>query len=135
MSVGQLISAFISLVLAVALIGSFGPSAIPLASIVPLLLVMTPLSLRNACSYAHLPMRFVAGRLLLPFVAVTAFTSLFPAWIARMSIGPEWLSATFSSLSVCLVAVFTAGMIFLNREDRAALSERFVHQMYQKLSP
>lgn len=134
MSVSQLISAIISLVLAIALVGRFGPSAFPLGVIVPLILIMMPVALLNACRYANLPMQFVAGRLLLPFAAIATFTFAFPTWLTKMSIGPEWISATISSLTVCLVAMFTAGTIFLNREDRAVLRERFVHQLFQKAS-
>jgi O-antigen/teichoic acid export membrane protein len=121
MSVGQLISAVLSLVLAVALVGRFGLSAIPLGVIVPLILIMTPVALRNACSYAHLPARFVAGRLLLPFAIITAFTFAFPTWLAQMSFGSEWISTILSPLVICMVAVFTSGVFFLNHDDRKAL--------------
>jgi len=134
MSVGQLSSAIVSLVLAVALVGRFGPSAIPLGFIVPLILIMTPVALRNACSYAHLPLRFVAGRLLVPFAAIAAFAFVFPNWLAKMSLGPEWVSATLSTVAICLAAVFTAGGVFLNREDRKTLRSRLLVWFARKAS-
>ena len=129
MSVGQLVSAAIALLLAVALLPRFGPAAIPLGFLLPLLIIMTPIAVLNARNHAHLPMRFVAGRLLLPFLGITAFAFAFPAWFAGLHIQPEWLSATFSSLSVCLAAAATAGMILLNREDRCMLRERFLKDL------
>lgn len=128
-SLGQLAAAVISLILAVVLVGRFGPSAIPLGAIVPLVAIMAPVALRNACSEAYLPLRFVAGRLLLPFAIVVVFLATFPEWLASFKIGPAWLSEACSSLVVCIVAVVTAIAIFLTRDDRQMLRSRLVSWM------
>ena len=124
LSFGQLGAAVVSLVLAVALVGRFGPSAIPLGAILPLIVLMGPAAVRNAHSEAHLPMRFVIGRLVLPFVGVAAFSIAFPALLERLHLAPELLSAALSSLVICAVAVFVTGAFCLTREDRMSLCNR-----------
>jgi O-antigen/teichoic acid export membrane protein len=125
-SLGQLAAAVISLMLAIALLGRFGPSAIPIAAIVPLIAIMTPLSVRNACNEAHLTVRSVAGRFLLPFALLVAFSAAFPTWLASLSIAPAWLGGIISSSAICAVAVFTGAAVFLTRSDRTALRNRLL---------
>jgi hypothetical protein len=123
-SLGQLAAAVISIMLAIALLGRFGPSAIPIAAIVPLIAIMTPLSVRNACNEAHLTVRSVAGRFLLPFALLVAFSAAFPAWIANLGIAPAWLGGVISSVAICAVAAFTGAAVFLTRSDRMAVRDR-----------
>ncbi len=123
-SVGLLVSAVVSILLTVELVGRYGPSAVPIGAIIPLIAIMTPVALRNACKEAHLPLRFVAARLLLPFAAIATFSAAFPAWLSSLKLGPVWLSATFSSLAVCAVAVFTTAAFSLTRADRQLMRDR-----------
>lgn len=132
MSIGQLISATLSLVLAVVLVGRFGPSAIPLGCIVPLCLIMIPIAVRNASSFAHLPMQFVIVRLLLPFITIAAFTFVFPTWLAKTSLGPGWLNAAISSVTIAVAVGFIVATVFLNKHDRSTLRERLVVQFLRK---
>jgi O-antigen/teichoic acid export membrane protein len=125
-SLGQLATAGISLTLAVALLGHFGPSAIPLGAIVPLIAIMTPLAVRNASSEAYLTLQFVIGRLLIPFVLLIGISVAIPAWITSLSLSPAWLSACISPLATCIFAAFTVGAVFLTRDDRAAVRERTI---------
>jgi len=123
-SLGQLAAAVISLILAIALLGRFGPSAIPIGAIVPLIAIMTPLSVRNACSEAHLTLRSVVGRFLLPFALLVAFSAALPAWLASLSIHPNWLSGAISSVVICAAAVFAGVAVFLTRSDRNDIRNR-----------
>ena len=133
-SLGQLATAVATIIFAIALVRRFGSSAVPLGAIIPLIAIMTPLAVRNACAAAHLPVRFVAGRLLLPFLAVFAFSVLLPSWLARFLLIPAWISAVFSALAVCLITLFAAGAVFLDRDDRGELRARFVAQFSRKHS-
>ncbi|WP_263353000.1 lipopolysaccharide biosynthesis protein [Acidicapsa acidisoli] len=126
-SLGQLATAIISLILAIALLGRMGPSAIPFATIVPLIAIMTPLVVRNARSEAHLTLRYVVGRLLLPFLLLAAFTIAFPAWITSLGITPTWLGAVISAVGTCILAFFTAGSVFLTSDDRNEVRKRLLH--------
>jgi hypothetical protein len=85
---------------------------------------MTPLSVRNACSEAHLTLRSVTGRFLLPFALLVAFSAVFPAWVASLSIAPAWLSGVISSAAICTAAGFTGVAVFLTRSDRMAVRDR-----------
>ena len=123
-SLGQLAAAVISLILAIALLGRFGPSAIPIATIMPLIAIMTPLSVRNAMSEAHLTVRSMVGRFLIPFALLVAFSAAFPAWLASLSIAPAWLGGVISSTAVCAAAAFTGTAVFLTRGDRMAVRDR-----------
>jgi O-antigen/teichoic acid export membrane protein len=123
-SLGQLATAGISLILAVVLLGRFGISAIPLATIVPLIAIMMPLSVQNARNEAHLTLRYVIGRLLIPFVFLISLCAVFPAWIASFSLSSTWLSAGISFLATCALATFTVAAVFLTRDDRMAVRDR-----------
>ena len=123
-SLGQLATAIVSLLLAIALLGSFGPSAIPIATIVPLIAIMTPLSVRNACSEAHLTLRSVAMRFLVPFALLVAFSAALPAWLGSLSIAPPWVGGAISTVAICACAVFTGAAVFISREDRKAMRDR-----------
>ena len=131
-SLGQLATAVISLILAIALLGRFGPSAIPIATIVPLIAIMTPLSVRNARNEAHLTLRSMVGRLLLPFAVLVAFSVALPAWLTSLSIAPAWLCGVISSLAICAVAGFTAAAVFLSREDRKAVRDRIYVRVFSR---
>jgi O-antigen/teichoic acid export membrane protein len=123
-SLGQLASAFISLVLAAVFLDRFGPSAVPLGVIVPLLAIMTPLSVLNASREAHLTVRFVIGRLLMPFAILVVFSYVFPGYVTALGISPKWLGDFISSGVICIAAGFTGAAIFLTSEDRRALRNR-----------
>jgi len=123
-SLGQLAASVVSLAMAVALVGRFGPSAVPLGAMIPLILILAPVALRNACSEASVTMRFVALRLLLPFAAVAGFSAVFPAWLLQVSPGPAWGSAAISSLVTCSVAFLTVATVFLTGADRQMIRGR-----------
>jgi O-antigen/teichoic acid export membrane protein len=124
LSLGQLSTAVTSLILAVALVGSYGVLAVPIGTIAPLLLIMAPVVVRDACREAHLRLRFVVGRLLIPFAAMGAFSTVFPQWLASLKVAPEWFSASVSALVTCVTALLIAGGIFLTRDDRQVLRSR-----------
>lgn len=124
LSLGQLVTAVTSLILAVTLIGSYGASAVPIGTIAPLLLILAPVVVRDACREAHLRLRFVVGRLLLPFAAMASFSAVFPHWLATMKVGPEWFSASVSALVSCVIVILITGGIFLTRGDRQVLRSR-----------
>jgi O-antigen/teichoic acid export membrane protein len=124
LSVALLLTAVISLVLTAVLVGRFGVSAVPLGAIVPLIAIMIPVTLRNACKEAHLPMRFIAVRLLLPFVVIAAFSAAFPVWMTSLNLGPVWITAMLSSLAVCAVAILITGTFSLTENDRELVRSR-----------
>ncbi len=126
-SIGQLVTAIASLLLAIALLRHFGPSAIPIATIVPLIAIMTPLSVRNACSEAHLTLRSVSLRILIPFALLVALSAALPAWLASLRIAPTWVGPFISSVTICACALFTGAAVFLTREDRVALRARICY--------
>jgi O-antigen/teichoic acid export membrane protein len=134
-SLGLLASAVISLLVAVALVGRFGPSAVPLGAIIPLILIMTPVAVRNACSEAHLTLWFVVGRLVLPFAAIVAFSASLPAWLASLRIASPWLYGVVTSLAICAVAAFTGVAVFLTSEDRKVVRDRIIVQFSRKKHP
>lgn len=123
-SLGQLATAVVSLVLAIALLGRFGPSAIPMATIVPLIAIMTPLSVRNACSEAHLTVRSLIGRFLVPFGLLVAFTAGFPALLNGLNILSGISNEVTAAVIVCVTAGVTGMAVFLTQEDRAVLRNR-----------
>lgn len=124
LSVSLLVTSLISVVLTILLVSRFGTSAAPLAALIPLVAIMIPVSLLNACNETHLPMRFVAVRLFLPFLAIAMFSAAFPAWLAHLHLGPIWLSAGFSALAVCAVAVLTTASFSLTSADRQSVRNR-----------
>ena len=124
LSLGQFSTAVTSLILAVVLIGSYGVSAVPIGTIAPLLLIMAPVVVRDACREAQLRLRFVVWRLLMPFAAMGAFSAVFPQWLASLKVAPEWFSASVSALVTCATAILIAGGIFLTRDDRQVLRSR-----------
>jgi O-antigen/teichoic acid export membrane protein len=128
LSLGQLSTAVASLILAVALVPSYGVSAVPIGTFAPLLLIMAPVVVWDACRKAYLRLRFVAWRLLLPFAAMGVFSTVFPLWLASLNVAPEWLSASVSVLITCAIAVLIAGSIFLTRDDRQVLRSRVIVQ-------
>jgi O-antigen/teichoic acid export membrane protein len=124
-SLGQLVASSISLVIAAVLVGRFGPSAIPLGSLIPLLAIMAPLSVQNACREAHLALHFVVGRLLIPFLALVMFAATLPKLLGSFSIGPTWLVEVISSVTICLASGLTVAIFFLTPEDRQIMRNRF----------
>jgi O-antigen/teichoic acid export membrane protein len=124
LSLGQLSTAVTSLILAVALVRSYGVSAVPIGTIAPLLLIMAPVVVRDACRATGLKLVFVAGRLLLPFVALGVFSAVLPQWLASLKVAPEWFSASVSVLVICAVAALITGGVFLTRDDRQVLRSR-----------
>ena len=134
LSLGQLSTAVTSLILAVALVRSYGVSAIPIGTIAPLLLIMAPVVVWDACRKADLRLRFVAWRLLLPFAAMGVFSAVFPLWLASLKVAPEWLSASVSVLVTCAIAVLITGGVFLTRDDRQFLRSRVIVQLSGRTS-
>ena len=132
LSLGQLSTAVTSLILAIVLVRSHGVSAIPIGTIAPLLLITAPVVVWDACRKANLKLRFVAGRLLLPFAAMVVFSTVFPLWLASLKVAPEWLSASVSVLVTCSVAVVITGGVFLTRDDRQFLRSRVIVQLSRR---
>jgi O-antigen/teichoic acid export membrane protein len=132
-SFAQLASALVSLLLACALVHRFGTSAIPLGAIIPLIAIMTPMALWSASNETHLTFRFVALRLFAPFVVLSFFSVVFPAWIESFNFIPKWLSVFLAPLAVYSVAVFTVAAVSLTRADRQSVSNR-VFDWIPKLS-
>jgi O-antigen/teichoic acid export membrane protein len=123
-SLGQLATATISLVVAASLVSRFGPSAIPLGALIPLMAIMTPLSVQNARSEGHLSLSFIVTRMLIPFATLIVFSAALPSFLASLSIGPEWLHGIVSSVAICAAAGFTGAAVFLTRDDRQAVRDR-----------
>jgi hypothetical protein len=115
-SIGQMISAIASIALAIILIGRFGPSAVPVAAIALMLVIMVPLAVRNACKETELPVGFVLTRLLLPFGLMIACAALFPLMI----------SPILSPVILFAEAVFVTGFVFLTASDRVAIRKRIL---------
>ncbi|HUV70443.1 MAG TPA: hypothetical protein VMW15_12320 [Terracidiphilus sp.] len=134
-SLGQLATACLSLALAVVLLGRFGPSAIPLAALGPLTVIMMPLSVKNAYDEAHLTIWFVVGRMLIPFASLIALSALFPLWIVRFNLFPAWLSAGISSLVICAIGVTTVATLFLTENDRDSMRARIRAHVSKKECP
>ncbi len=125
-SFGLLASAAISLIPAVLLVKRLGPSAIPTGAIVPLIAIMMPVALLSAHSEAHLSLRFVILRLMVPFSAIVAFFAVFPAWFSSLNLTPEWLSAVISCMTICAVVIFAVAAVFLTHDDRQVLQNRII---------
>jgi len=79
---------------------------------------------RNACSEAHLTLRSVAMRFLVPFALLVAFSAALPAWLGSLSIAPPWVGGAISTVAICACAVFTGAAVFISREDRKAMRDR-----------
>jgi O-antigen/teichoic acid export membrane protein len=125
-SLGQLAAAILSIIFAVAFISRFGPSAVPIGIIASLIVIMMPIALQNASAEAYLPLRFVILRLLVPFSFLIVFSATFSTWIANHHFAYFWLSALFSSLIICTLAVVVTGALFLTRDDRQVVHSRLV---------
>lgn len=115
-SIGQMITAIASVALAVVLVGRFGPSAVPLAAIVLLVVVMAPLAVRNACKETDLPVKFVLTRLLLPFGLMIACAAFLPSTI----------SPILSPVILFAGALLVTGFIFLTASDRQVIRKRIL---------
>jgi O-antigen/teichoic acid export membrane protein len=115
-SIGQMISAVASVTVAALLVGRFGPTAIPIAGITLMIVVMAPLAARNACKETDLPVRFVLVRLLLPFGLLIGCAAILP-----FSVSP-----ILSPVILFAGAVFVTGWIFLTASDRAAIRKRIL---------
>jgi O-antigen/teichoic acid export membrane protein len=115
-SIGQMISAIASVTLAALLVGRFGPTAIPLAGIALLIIVVAPLAVRNACKETDLAFGFVLTRLLLPFAAMIGCAALL-----LFSISP-----ILSPICLFACAVFVVGWTFLTASDRLAIRNRIL---------
>jgi O-antigen/teichoic acid export membrane protein len=115
-SIGQMITAIASVGLAVLLVGRLGPSAIPMAAISLMVVVMAPLAVRNACKETDLPVRFVLTRLLLPFGLMIGCAAVLP-----FSVSP-----VLSPVILFAGAVVVTGGIFLTASDRLAIRNRIL---------
>jgi O-antigen/teichoic acid export membrane protein len=129
LSLAQLFTAVTSLILAVALVGAYGVSAVPIGAIAPLVLILAPVVVWDACRNADLKLRFVAGRILLPFGAMCVFAAILSEWLAGLKVAPEWLSASISALIACAIVVLITSGVFLTREDCQILRSRVVAQI------
>jgi len=123
-SLGILVYAVFSLLLAAMLIGRFGASAIPLAAIASMIPFYLPASLKNASREIGLTRQSLTIRLLLPFAATAILVAGLSEAIAYLGITPEWLAACFAALSGCVVSVILTGILFLTRNDRQLLIAR-----------
>ena len=115
-SIGQMISAIASIALAVVLVGRFGPSAVPMAAIALMVVVMAPLAVRNACKETDLPVGFVLARLLLPFGLLIGCAAILP-----FSVSP-----ILSPMILFAGTVLVTGSIFLTASDRLAVRKRIL---------
>jgi O-antigen/teichoic acid export membrane protein len=113
-SIGQMVSAITSIALAVVLVGRFGPSAVPMAAIALMIVIMAPLAIRNACKETDLPIRFVLMRMLLPFGFLIGCAAVLPFLVAPI----------LSPIILFVGAVLTTGFIFLTSSDRQAIQNR-----------
>lgn len=132
-SVGLLITAVTSLIFAVALVGRFGPSAIPIGTLIPLVILMAPIALRNAASEAHIPMRYVLSRILLPFLAVSAASVGLLVWLARFASLPWWFIASLSTLSVFVLSTCICAVFYLTQKDRLLVADRLANLFRRKV--
>jgi O-antigen/teichoic acid export membrane protein len=115
-SIGQMVTAITSVGLAVVLVARFGPSAIPMAGVALMVIVMAPLAVRNACKETSLSVGFVLMRMLLPFGLIIGFAAVFP-----FSVSP-----ILSPLVIFTSAVLITGFIFLTASDRRAIRNRIL---------
>lgn len=115
-SIGQMITAVVSIVLAVVLVGRFGPSAIPLAGIVLMAVVMAPLAVLNACKETGLPIGYVLTRMLLPFGLMIGCAAVLPFPV----------SPILSPVILFAAAILATGFIFLTSSDRLAIRNRIL---------
>jgi O-antigen/teichoic acid export membrane protein len=115
-SIGQMLSAITSVTLAALLVGRFGPTAIPIAGIALMVVVMAPFAVRNACKETDLPFRFVLTRLLLPFAAMIGCAAFLSVSVSPL-LSPVLL---FSG------SILVAGWIFLTASDRLAIRNRIL---------
>jgi O-antigen/teichoic acid export membrane protein len=115
-SIGQMIAAIASIALAVVLIGRFGPSAVPLAAIALMVVVMAPLAVRNACKETDLPVGFVVTRLMLPFGLMIGCAAVLPFAV----------SPILSPVILFAGAVLVTGFVFLTASDRKAIQNRIL---------
>jgi len=126
LSLAQIATAVTSLILAAALIGPFGVSAVPMGTLPPLLLIMAPIAARDACERAGLSARFVVLRLFLPFVVMALSIAALPQWLTSLKPAPDWFLASCSALIAGAAAAFVAGSLFLTRVDRQNVRDRVV---------
>jgi O-antigen/teichoic acid export membrane protein len=115
-SIGQMVTAIASVALAAVLVGRYGPSAVPIAAIALMVIVVTPLSVRNACKATGLPLTFVLARLLLPFAFIIGCAAVLPFMVSPI-LSPAILFAG---------AVAITGWIFLTASDRQAIRKRIL---------
>ena len=125
-SLSQLAYALFSLILAMVFVRRLGPSAIPAGCVPPLLALMLPAALRNACNEVGIPIRTLVVRIFLPFLAVAAVSAVLPSALTALRLVPEWLSAGISSVAACLLAGLTVGTVFLTASDRQTVYDRLI---------
>ncbi len=121
-SIGQMITAIASIAVAVALVGRIGPSAVPMAGIALMAVVMAPLAVFNAHKETGLPIGFVVMRLLLPFGLIIGCAGFLP-FAASPIVSP---------LILFFGAVLVAAFIFLTAADRQMIRNRILSRF---LSP
>ena len=104
LSLGQLSTAVTSLVLTAALLPARGVWAVPVGTIVPMLLIMAPVAIRNSYKQAGLSLRFVLGRLFLPYIGIAGCFGAFAQWLATVKPAPSWLCVAVSVPLNCAMA-------------------------------
>jgi O-antigen/teichoic acid export membrane protein len=115
-SIGQMATAITSVGLAIMLVGRFGPSAVPMAAIALMILIMAPLAVRNACMETDLPIGYVLTRMLLPFGLLIGCAAVLPFLV----------SPIFSPAILFVGATLATGFVFLTSSDRQAIRNRIL---------
>lgn len=123
-SFGQLAYASVALILAAALVGRFGPSAIPIGAIAPLLVFMLPTALRNASSEVGISVRILFARMFLCFVGAAALAAILASWMIAHRFLPEWILACAVSIGACMVGSLMASTLLLTASDRRMIYDR-----------
>lgn len=123
-SLGICAYALSSIALAVFLVRPFGIAAIPVSAIVPLLVFVLPVTLRNAHYEVGLPLPMLFTKVCIPFAAVAALSVLSSAGVTSMRVAPEWIATCITALCVCTGSIIITGLTMLAPEDRQRLLSR-----------
>lgn len=123
-SIGLLLTALASLILATYLVGDYGSSAVPIGVLISLAVIMSPAALRNASTEAHISMRFITLRLFIPFAAIATIAVGISEWLASLSAIPWWIAASIATALTAALTVSTSAFIFLDKTDRQHIVQR-----------
>lgn len=128
LSLGQFATAMAALMIATAIVGELGVTAVPIAAIAPLLLIMGPVIVRHVCRETEMTVPFVLGRLMLPFAAVGLFVAVVSHRLETWNLQLDWLAASVAAPVSFFVAALIGAFVFLTRADRESLLRRFPPQ-------